>query len=149
MTSVPNKRAKAGLIKIMKKEWIKDLARDLIALGGVPFLVLTIARVSTGPVYYPLEFIASAALFFILKIIFKAESHAGIGAILLIFTSIYYNHLLFTVFGLIVYIGIVISLFYLKKNNAEILKGILLGLISAGTAYFIIASKYGPFLKGE
>ena len=124
----------------MKKEWIKDLARDLIALGGVPFLVLTIARVSMGPAYYPLEFIVSAGLFFILKMIFKAESHAGIGVILLIFTSIYYNHVLFTVFALIVYIGIVISLFYLKKNRAEILKGILLGLISAGIGYFTIGS---------
>lgn len=131
----------------MKKEWIKELARDLIALGGVPFLALTIARVSMGPVYYPLEFIVSAALFFVLKIIFKAESHAGIGIILSIFTSIYYNHALFTVFALIVYIGIVISLFYLKKDKAEIVKGILLGLISAGIAYFIIASKYGLFLK--
>ena len=124
----------------MKKEWIKDLARDLIALGGVPFLVLTIARVSMGPAYYPLEFIVSAALFFILKMIFKAESHAGIGVILLIFTSIYYNHVLFTVFALIVYIGIVISLFYLKKNRAEILKGILLGLVSAGIGYFTVRS---------
>lgn len=124
----------------MKKEWIKEVARDLVALGGVPFLVLTVARVSMGPVYYPLEFIISSILFFVSKMIFKAESHAGIGIILLIFTSIYYNHIFFTVFALIIYTGIVFSLFYLKKNKREILKGILLGLISAGIGYFTITS---------
>lgn len=122
----------------MKKEWIKEQARDLIAIGSIPFLVLTIARVSVITAYYPMQFTISSILFFILKMIFKAELHAGVGLILLIFTSFFYHHLLFTIFALIVYVGIIISLFYLKRGGMLILKGILLGIISAGIGYIIV-----------
>ena len=121
-----------------KKEWTKETARDLIALGSIPFLLLTIVRVSTGPAYYSLQFIISSVLFFILRMIFKAELHAGLGVILLTFTSIFYRSALFTAFALIVYAGIIVSLFYLKRDKAGILKGILLGSISAGIGYFIV-----------
>jgi len=121
-----------------KKEWTKETARDLIALGSIPFLLLTIVRVSTGLAYYPLQFIISSVLFFILRMIFKAELHAGLGVILLTFTSIFYRSALFTAFALIVYAGIIVSLFYLKRDKTGILKGILLGSISAGIGYFIV-----------
>jgi hypothetical protein len=122
----------------MEKEWLKEQARDLIAIGSVPFLVLTLARVSMIAAYYPMQFIISSILFFILKMIFKAELHAGIGFILLIFVSLFYRHLLFTIFALIVYGGMIISLFYLKRDRMLILKGILLGMVSAGIGYIIV-----------
>lgn len=124
----------------MKKEWLKELARDLIAFGSIPFLFLTIARVSVITAYYPMQFVISSTVFFILKMIFKAELRAGIGFILLGFISLYYRNMLFAVFALVVYIGIIVSLFYLKRDKREILKGILLGLISAGIGYFIVRS---------
>ena len=122
----------------MKKEWLKEQASDLIAIGSIPFLVLTIARVSVITAYYPMQFIISSILFFILKMIFKAELHAGIGFILLTFVSLFYHNLLFTIFALIVYAGIIVSLFYLKRDRRQILKGILLGMISTGIGYIII-----------
>lgn len=120
------------------QEWLKEEARDLIALGSIPFLVLTITRVSVSAPYYPMQFIISSGLFFIFKMIFKAELRAGIGLILLAFTSLFYHHGLFTIFALIVYAGIIISLLYLKKDRILILKGILLGALSAGIGYIIV-----------
>ena len=122
----------------MKNEWLKELARDLIAVGSIPFLVLTIARVWVITAYYPAQFIISSILFFILKMIFKADLHAGIGLILLTFISLFYRNALFTIFGLVVYAGAIVSLFYLKRGAALILKGILLGMISAGMGYIIV-----------
>lgn len=122
----------------MNKEWVKVLARDLTALGGIPFLILTIVRVSFGEIYYPMQFIISSALFFILNSILKGRMRAGIGLILVIFTSLYYNHALFTIFALLVYVGIVVSLFYLERSGGKILKGILLGLISAAAGYAVV-----------
>ena len=52
----------------MKKEWVKELARDFIALGSIPFLILTIVRVSVIQIYYPMEFIISSILFFAILI---------------------------------------------------------------------------------
>lgn len=110
----------------------------MIALGSIPFLALTIARVSVSTPYYPMQFIISSGLFFILKIIFKAELRAGIGLILLAFTSLFYHHAFFTIFALIVYAGIIVSLLYLKKDRILIFKGILLGALSAGIGYIIV-----------
>lgn len=121
-----------------KKEWRAEFARDLIAFGSIPFLALTIARVSVITPYYPMQFIVSSALFFILKAVFKGSLHAGLGVILLGFTSLYYRSLLFAGFALVVYIGMLVSLFYLKKGPRYILKGILLGVISSGIGYFIV-----------
>src|SRR3989338_9127335 len=93
----------------MKDKWLKEVARDLIALGGIPFLILTIVRVFMLSVYYPMQFIISSAIFFVLRLIFKGDLHAGIGLILLLFVSLYYRNLLFTIFAVLVYIGIIVS----------------------------------------
>jgi len=122
----------------MNKEWLKEAARDTIAIGSIPFLLLTIARVSVVATYYVIQFIISSVLFLILKKIFKAELHAGIGLILLAFTSIFYHHALFTIFALLVYAGIVVSLFILNKNKAEIVKGISFGAVSVAATYLIV-----------
>jgi uncharacterized membrane protein YccC len=122
----------------MEKVWLKELARDLIAFGSIPFLILTVARVAVLPVYYPMQFIISSVLFFILKAIFKADLHAGIGFILLTFVSLFYRNALFAVFAALVYTGIIFSLFYLKSQQRQIVKGILLGGISTGIGYLIV-----------
>lgn len=121
----------------IKKQLLREFARDLIALASIPFLVLTIVRVSVLDIYYPTQFIISSCLFFIFKAVCGGNLHAGLGIILLLFTSLYYNRLLFTIFALLVYIGIIFSLFYLGQNRKNILKGILFGGISAGSGYFI------------
>ncbi len=127
---------------MMEKRWMKEVARDLIALGGIPFLLLTIARVSVPFSYYPMQFIVSSTLFFILKAIFKADLRVGLGLILSLFISLYYRNVLFTVFASLVYAGMVISSFYLKKEPREMLKGILLGGISAAVGYTIVRLIY-------
>ncbi len=122
----------------MKNKWLSEFARDMVAFGSIPFLVLTIIRVSVSPLYYPMQFIISSSIFFILKAIFGGKLHAGIASILLVFISFYYKSWLFAIFALLTYIGIVISLFYLKTDKKEILKGILLGAISTAGGYLIV-----------
>lgn len=122
----------------MQNNWRKELARDLIAFGGIPFLVITIVRVSVTQAYYPMQFIISSALFFILRAVFKADLRAGLALIVVTFTSFYYNHPAYTVFASLIYVGIVKSLFYLNKGKKEILKGVFLGAISATAGFFIV-----------
>ncbi len=124
----------------MNKKWIDEFARDLIAFGSIPFLILTIARVSVMQIYYPMQFIIGSALFFILKLVFRGNLHAGIGFILLGFTSLYYDSALFLIFAFFVYVSLIFALFYLKRDKKEIVKGILFGGISAGMSYLITRS---------
>ncbi|MDD5611185.1 MAG: hypothetical protein PHH69_06640 [Candidatus Omnitrophica bacterium] len=122
----------------MKREWIRETARDFLGLASVPFLVITVVRVVPFSVYYPLEFIIASAIFFTLKVIFKAELHAGLGFILAAFTSIFYNKPLFTAFALILYLGIIVSLLFLERGKKEIIKGVLFGELSTVITYFLV-----------
>lgn len=120
------------------KKWPKELARDFIAFGSIPFLVITIARVSVITVYYPMQFIIGSILFFILRAIFGGSLHAGLGLLLIVFISLFYKSWLFAIFAIFIYTGMIISLFYLKWGRAQILKGILLGAVSTAVTYFIV-----------
>lgn len=122
----------------MQKKRIEEVARDLIAFGGLPFLIITIIRVSTGQAYYPMQFIIGSVVFFILRFFLKADLRSGLAFVLCVFTSLFYNHTLFTIFAIFIYIGIIASLFYLKHRRNEILTGIILGLISTAISYFIV-----------
>jgi len=124
----------------MNKKWLDEFARDLVAVGSIPLLILTIARVSVMRIYYPMQFIIGSVLFFILKLVFRGSLHAGIGFILLSFTSLYYGSVLFLIFAFFVYVSLISALFYLKRDKKEIVKGILFGGISAGISYLITRS---------
>jgi hypothetical protein len=122
----------------MQKKWVKEVARDLIAFGGLPFLIITIIRVATADAYYPMQFIIGSVVFFILRFFLKADLRSGLAFVICVFTSLFYNHTLFTMFATLIYIGIIASLFYLKHRKSEILTGIILGLISTAISYFIV-----------
>jgi len=126
----------------MNKKWLDEFARDLIAVGSIPLLILTIARVSVMRIYYPMQFIIGSFLFFILKFVFRGNLHAGIGFILLSFTSLYYRSVLFLIFAFFIYVSLILALFYLKRDEREIVKGILFGGISAGMSYLITRSVF-------
>ncbi|MFA5070943.1 MAG: hypothetical protein WC511_01065 [Candidatus Pacearchaeota archaeon] len=128
----------------MKKEVIRELSRDLIALGGIPFFLLVIIRVSINPdFHYILQFVIAGILFFVMKFLFKSETHSGLSFILLFFIGNYYWDLKFMIFATLMYFLLIASLFYLKKNNKEILKGILSGIISSAISYFSVKLIFG------
>ena len=121
----------------MNKEWIKETARDLIALGGLPFFLLVLVRVSIPPAHtnYVLQFVISGVIFFILSIFLKPNLNAGLSFILLILVSIFYGDWKFGILAGIMYVLLIASLFYLKKDWKSILKGILAGAISVALGY--------------
>ncbi|MEN7981848.1 MAG: hypothetical protein ABFQ65_00175 [Nanoarchaeota archaeon] len=121
------------------KEKIRETARDLIALGGLPFFILVIARVwLISKQYYQFQFIFGGIIFLILMFIFRGELHAGLGLIALVFTTIYYNDLKFGIFASGVYCLLLFSLIYLKEDKRKIFKGILFGGISTLVSYYLV-----------
>jgi hypothetical protein len=122
----------------MRKKWLDEFARDLIAFGSIPFLVITLARVSVLEPYYPMQFVISSIPFFILIAVFKGSLRAGLALIMLIFISLHYASWLFAIFAALVYIGLLASLVYLKRGRIEILKGISFGAVSTGIGYFLV-----------
>jgi hypothetical protein len=118
---------------------LKEIARDIIALGSPVFFIFILIRVSItqNPAYLS-QFIFSGIFFLILMLLLKSNIYSGLGMVALTFTSIYYNYLPYTIFGLLVYVGLIFSLIYLKKDKQEVFKGVLFGLISSAIGYYIV-----------
>ena len=126
----------------MKKEalgWIETAARDLVAIGSVPFFILVLVRVYllNNPEYFS-QFVISGVIFLGAFFLFRQNIYAGLGLIILVFTSIYYNNITFATFGAIAYVFLLAGLFYLKEDVKKILLGIFIGLISVGVSLLIL-----------
>lgn len=115
----------------------EEVARDLIALGGLPFYFLVIVRSSIGDYFTFLcqILIALLVLYLISKVVKNSNLHIARGFILVIFTSIFYEALPFTIFSILVWGCMIISLMYLKIDNKEIIKGVASGVVGVIIAY--------------
>jgi len=129
----------------MKKEWKKELARDMIALGSIPFFIIVLIRVAIlhNPLYLA-QFVIAGALFLILAFIFKSDTYSGLALIVMVFTVFYYNEMLYGIFARIFFILVIVALIYLDKDminksagRMKLMKGILFGIISAGVSYYV------------
>ncbi len=122
-----------------KREWLKEIARDIVALGSLPFFILVVVRVIILPDQHFLsQFIFAGVIFLLLMPLVKQNLYSGLGLILLVLVSLYYNNLKFTVFASMLYTGLIISLIYLKTEKQKIIKGVLLGALSTAISYFLI-----------
>ena len=114
----------------------KEVARDIMALGSIPFFLIVIVRIIIleNPEY--LFQIVFAGIFFLpLYAIFKSSLHLGLGLILVAFLSLYYQENLFTAMAIILYLGMIISATYIKIEKKKIIQGIIFGLISTTASY--------------
>jgi|SRR3989338_3930382 len=123
----------------LRENWLKEIARDLIALGSVPFFALVLIRVKLldNPVYMG-QFIIAGIAFIGLMYWLKANLYAGFGFIVLFFTSNHYKDIQFTIFASILYLLLIASLFYLKYEKKEIVKGIIFGAVSILAEYYVV-----------
>ena len=123
---------------VEKSTWKKESARDLISLGSIPFFLLVLARVYllNIPKYFN-QFVFSGAVFLILFFIFKLNLYSGIGLIVLVFTSLFYSEMTFSIFGSIAYILVIVSLLYLKYDTKKVFLGILAGIVGISVGYFL------------
>jgi len=123
----------------MKTEYIKEVARDLIALGSPLFFAVVVARIYFLSNWaYLSQFIIGGILFYTLAILLKTDKRAGMGVILLIFLTFYYNDLQFSWFARILFILFIGALYYLKIEKLEIAKSIILGIIATVISYYSV-----------
>ena len=124
----------------MKKDILKESARDTIAIGGIAMFILVIARSSVGQYYnFVYQILLAGAILFILTLFIKSENHISRAIIIYFFTILFYNTRTFTVFATIILLLIFTSLIYLKYSKKQILFGILNGIISSGISYYLIS----------
>jgi len=121
-------------MKINKKE----IARDFMALGGIPFLILILVRIITAGNFKTLFHIIFAVLLLLLASLKLKDInyHSAIFTVLVIFTSIFYMKIVYTIFVfLILIIGLYGMKKYLKKEKTYM--SMIIGIICSIISYLI------------
>ena len=124
----------------MVKNWKKEIARDIIALGSIPFYLLVIIRAIIGEyAVFVYQLIIALIVLIVLSLILKnSNQHIARGFIVVSFTSLFYKAPLYTTFAFLTWAGMVLSSKYLKIKNKEIFKGIAIGIISTLASYWLV-----------
>tara|TARA_Y100000310_G_scaffold324633_1_gene386748 strand:+ start:413 stop:832 length:420 start_codon:yes stop_codon:yes gene_type:complete len=124
--------------KGVDRNWKQEIARDTVALGGLAFYILVIARALIAPYYnFVAQLLVALVLFFILSLFIKCDDHIARGLILAAFTILFYNVRIFTIFAVAIFALMVASSLYIERNSIKIIKGIILGTISVFVGYYL------------
>lgn len=124
----------------MKASFFQHTARDTIALGGLAFYILVIARALIAPyLTFTYQLLASLVILAILSFIIKeSDNNIARALILVTFSIMFYNIQTFTILASIVFIALIAAAIYLKTTTKQIALGIALGIISTISSYYLV-----------
>ena len=123
----------------MANNWKKEVARDLIAFGSIPFYIIIIIRAVIGK-YQPFinQLVIAIIGVLLLSLIMKeSNQYLARGFILVVFTSLFYKEMLFTGFAVLLFLGMVYSAYYRKEKIKVIVNGCILGAVSSLASYYL------------
>ncbi len=122
----------------MKKLWLKEFARDLLALGSIPFYFLVMIRAVIGNYYvFVYQMLIAAIFIFILFFIIKNSNlHVARSLVAVLFTALFYKEIIYTIFAFFIWILLVFAAYYIKKNSSAVLKGVVVGAMSFLVGYY-------------
>ncbi|MAG91896.1 hypothetical protein CMO83_04430 [Candidatus Woesearchaeota archaeon] len=122
----------------MKKSWLKEIARDLLALGSIPFYFLVVIRAIIGKyeLFINQMVIAAIAIFILYFVIKGSNLHIARSIPIVVFTSLFYNEMLFAVFAVLVWVLLLVSAFYINRKVGFVIRGLIIGVISSLVGYY-------------
>lgn len=121
------------------KNWKKEVARDFLSLGSIVFFVLVVARALIKP-YRPFvdQMIVAGLTLFILSFILKdSDNYIARSLILVVFTVLFYEDNVFTLFAILALVGVIISSYYSGTSKSQIFNGLINGIASSGVGYYL------------
>lgn len=120
------------------KKWLKETARDLFAFGSIPFYFLVVVRAGIGKysTFVNQMVIGAIAIFVLYFLIKDSNLHLARAFAIVVFTSIFYNAILYTVFAALIWTLMLVSAYYLKRKLNPILRGVIIGVLSSVAGYY-------------
>lgn len=115
-----------------KKDWKREAARDVLALGSWVFYFLVIGRALIKP-YRPFadQVIIAGMVLIILGFVLKdSENYIARGLVLVVLTGIFYGSFIYNVFVGIVFLMMLFCSFFIGNSIWRIVKGAIVGGVS-------------------
>jgi len=119
------------------KDWKHETARDLMALGSIPFVIIVLARITMLGNFRQLFHIIVAILLvsIVSYKVKKISYHSSIIVILAIFTSLFYASYYFATFAAVITIGALYGIKTYLKGRVYL--SAALGILCSIIAYLI------------
>ena len=123
----------------MEKDFKKKITRDFLALGSWVFYFLVIGRALIEPYRPFVDQIIIAGIILILSsfIIKKYDDYISKGLVLVVFTILFYEDRIFSIFAILVFIGLIFSSYILGNEKRNIIKGVIIGVVSTLIGYYL------------
>jgi hypothetical protein len=119
-------------------DWKKEIARDFFALGSWIFYLLVIARALIEP-YRPFvdQLVIAGFVLVILRYAIHSDGYFARGFVLTIFTSLFYEDLLFTIFAFLALIGLFFSSGAVGRPLIKRIRGLVIGILAVLVGYYV------------
>lgn len=122
----------------MEKNWKREIARDSLALGSILFYAIVVIRALIGEhALFIAQTVIAIIVLFLLSRVIKGNQYLARGFILFVFTSLFYNEKLFTIFAFVLLVILIVSLNYLGVKRNVILNGLFLGIVNTAVSYYL------------
>ena len=122
----------------MKTVWLNEIARDLLAFGSIPFYFIVVIRAVIGKynIFVYQMLIAAIAIFILYFIIKNSNLHVARALVAVVFTSLFYKEMLYTVFASLIWVLLLISAYHIKRKFSPIIRGIAIGILGSVVGYY-------------
>ena len=122
----------------MKKNWKYEIARDLMAFGSILFYLIVLVRSTIGEhKIFVYQLLVAAVVLILLSLIIKNSNYYISRAfVLVVFTSLFYKDIPFTIFASLLWIFMIGAAFYIKETKESVTKGVVLGVIATIISYY-------------
>src|SRR3989338_593690 len=122
----------------MNKPWLKEIARDLVALGSIPFYLLVVVRSVIGDYYaFVYQMVIAAIAIFVLYFLIKDLSlHVARSLVITFFTSLFYKEIIFMTYAAFVWVLLLFAAYYVKRKIGHVLRGVAIGVLSSLIGYY-------------
>jgi len=123
----------------MKKNWKYEIARDLMAFGSILFYLIVLVRSTIGEhkIFVYQLLIALAILILSSLVVKHANHYLARALVMVVFTSLFYKDVPFTIFASLLWVFMIGAAFYIKETKESVTKGIVLGIIAAIISYYL------------
>ncbi len=124
----------------MRSDWKYETARDLVALGSIPFILLVAARVYIADNYQTLAQLGLAlGLLFIISLMYKGTRYVVARIVVAaIFLSLFYNEMEFTLMSASVVIASITGA-HIYVRHPRVLLSAFLGILASGISWYVIS----------
>jgi hypothetical protein len=121
----------------LSESWLREVQRDLMALGSVVFYVLVLGRALVGP-YWDLAtplLVVGVALLAVHPLLDRADLYLTRALIVAVLVTRHYGDVVFGLFAAAAFVLMVLSAPSLGRSRSSIVQGLALGFVASGAAF--------------